>query len=246
MNPEQFRQALLEKGIELTAKQLDQFNQYYELLVSTNEHVNLTTITDKKEVYLKHFYDSITPAFFTPALRSDNLSICDVGAGAGFPSIPLKIVFPNLEVSIIDSLNKRINFLDNLVKTLGLKGVHLYHARAEEFGGKRSKYRESFDVVTARAVARMTVLSELCLPLVKQGGQMIALKALQAENEINNAKQAIGTLGAKLSLDQEFNLPISNDVRHIVVLDKVKPTPKQYPRKAGTPNKKPIGEKIDK
>ncbi|KRM68191.1 16S rRNA methyltransferase GidB [Apilactobacillus ozensis DSM 23829 = JCM 17196] len=246
MNPEQFRQALSEQGIELTDQQLKQFDQYYELLISTNEHVNLTTITDKKEVYLKHFYDSITPAFFVDNLRNDNISICDVGAGAGFPSIPLKIVFPNLEVSIIDSLNKRINFLDNLVKTLGLTGVHLHHARAEEFGGKRSKYRESFDFVTARAVARMTVLSELCLPLVKQGGQMIALKALQAENEISNAKQAIGTLGAKLALDEEFNLPVSNDVRHIVVLDKVKATPKQYPRKAGTPNKKPIGEKIDK
>ncbi|AYF92985.1 16S rRNA (guanine(527)-N(7))-methyltransferase RsmG [Apilactobacillus bombintestini] len=243
MNPEEFRHQLLQHNIEVTDAQMQQFATYYEFLVETNEHVNLTTIVDRDEVYLKHFYDSITPAFYDESLRNDELTLCDVGAGAGFPSIPLKILFPNLKVTIVDSLNKRINFLRELVEKLGLEGVQLHHARAEEFGGKKSAYRESFDVATARAVARMSVLAEFCLPMVKIGGKMIALKASQAENEIADATDAIRTLGGKIISDDEFNLPVSHDPRHIVILDKVKKTPKAYPRKAGTPNKKPIGSK---
>ncbi|CAI2625706.1 16S rRNA (guanine(527)-N(7))-methyltransferase RsmG [Apilactobacillus apinorum] len=241
MNPEEFKTELAKHNIELSDEQMQQFATYYEMLVATNEHVNLTTIVDRDEVYLKHFFDSITPAFYADELRTEELTLCDVGAGAGFPSIPLKIAFPNLRVTIIDSLNKRINFLDELVTKLGLDHVQLHHARAEEFGGKKSTYREQFDLATARAVARMSVLAELCLPLVKVGGKMIALKASQAKNEISDGKSAITTLGGKLLSDDEFNLPVSNDPRNMVILEKVKATPKQYPRKAGTPNKKPIG-----
>ncbi|TPR26135.1 16S rRNA (guanine(527)-N(7))-methyltransferase RsmG [Apilactobacillus micheneri] len=242
MNPEEFKAQLASMGIKLSDKQMQQFATYYQMLVEANKHVNLTTIVDEKDVYLKHFYDSITPVFYDQSLKTEALTLCDVGAGAGFPSLPMKIVFPNLKVTIVDSLNKRITFLQNLVDALGLDGVELYHARAEEFGGKKSKHREQYDVATARAVARMSVLSELCLPLVKVGGKMIALKAAQAETELANGNQAIKTLGGQVVADEEFSLPVSDDQRHIIILDKTKKTPKQYPRKAGTPNKKPIGE----
>lgn len=241
MNDSQFTAALAKQGVTLSQTQLEQFNQYFERLVETNQHLNLTTITDRPDVYLKHFYDSVTPAFYVPELRTEALTLCDVGAGAGFPSLPLKILFPQLKVTIVDSLNKRINFLKALIDELGLTDVAVYHARAEEFGGKRSEHREAYDVVTARAVARMSVLSELCLPLVKLHGQFIALKAQQTENELTQSNQAIALLGGKLVLDQAFELPESGDERHIVVVDKVKPTPKRYPRKAGTPNKEPLG-----
>ncbi|UQS87101.1 16S rRNA (guanine(527)-N(7))-methyltransferase RsmG [Nicoliella spurrieriana] len=242
MNPEEFKTQLASKGIELSDTQMRQFDTYYQRLVATNEHVNLTTIVDRDDVYLKHFYDSITPVFYFSDLRNEPLTLCDVGAGAGFPSLPIKILFPQLRVTIVDSLNKRINFLNELVKELGLSNVQTVHARAEEFGGKKSAARETFDVVTARAVARMSVLAELCLPLVKVGGNLVALKAAKAASELTTGEKAIQTLGGKLIQDHEFKLPVSNDERNIVVIQKVKATPKQYPRKAGTPNKKPIGE----
>lgn len=241
MTIEQFIAALSEHNIQVTDAQIDQFEAYFALLVATNEHVNLTTITEKSEVYLKHFYDSITPAFFVSQIREQPLTLCDVGAGAGFPSIPLKILFPQLKVTIVDSLNKRINFLKELVAKLQLSDVTLVHARAEEFGAKRSASREAFDVVTARAVARLAVLSELCLPLVKVGGIMIALKAVKAEDELNDAQAAIKTLGGQVSADDAFSLPILNETRHIIVINKVTATPKKYPRKPGTPNREPLG-----
>ncbi len=221
---------------------MDQFDAYFKLLVEVNEHVNLTTITEKSDVYLKHFYDSITPAFFVSQIKTEPLTVCDVGAGAGFPSLPLKILFPQLKVTIVDSLNKRINFLQQLVERLQLTDVSLFHARAEEFGGKRSEHRQQYDLVTARAVARLTVLSELCLPLVKVGGKMVALKAAKAEDELKDAKSAIQLLGGQISADDEFALPISEEKRHIIVIDKVKDTPKKYPRKPGTPSKEPLDQ----
>ena len=190
MNPEQFQQALADHGITLSAEQMQQFADYYRLLVETNEHVNLTRITEKDEVYLKHFYDSITGAFAEPRLESEELTLCDIGAGAGFPSLPLKIAFPQLKVTIVDSLNKRIAFLEDLVAKLGITDVTLIHDRAETFSAKNSPYREKFDIVTARAVARLSVLSELCLPAAKVSGEFIAYKASAAPSrtKVANSK----------------------------------------------------------
>lgn len=237
MNVEQFQQLLNEKGIPLSRNQLEQFELYFQTLVEWNEKMNLTAITEKDEVYLKHFFDSISAAFYFDL--SKPLKICDVGAGAGFPSIPLKICFPHLSVSIVDSLNKRISFLEHLAKILKLENVHFYHDRAETFG-QNIKHRENYDVVTARAVARMSVLSELCLPLVKPGGFFIAMKAANAKDELTAGKKAISTLGGKLEKIDPFLLPYEESERNIITIKKIKSTPKKYPRKPGTPNKIPI------
>ncbi|ANZ57383.1 16S rRNA (guanine(527)-N(7))-methyltransferase [Fructilactobacillus lindneri] len=239
MTPEQFKQALAQHQIELSEHQEQQFAAYFKLLVEYNEKVNLTTITNRDDVYLKHFYDSLTPAFYVSDLK-EKKSLVDVGAGAGFPSIPLKIINPNLEVTIVDSLNKRIIFLQKLVELLGLEHVSLVHARAEEFGGRRSKDRASFDLATARALARLSVMSELCLPLVKIGGKLIAMKAAKAPEELAAAEKAIHVLGGQVVDDFEFKLPKNNEDRHIIVIEKERKTPIKYPRKAGTPNKEPI------
>lgn len=237
MNIAQFENSLKEKGISLSPDQLKQFETYFTMLVEWNEKVNLTAITEKEEVYLKHFYDSISPSFFIDF--NQDISLCDVGAGAGFPSIPLKICFPGIKLSIVDSLNKRINFLTELTKELGLKDVHLYHDRAETFG-KKADQREKYDFVTARAVARLSVLSELCLPLVKVGGKFVALKGSNAEEEIQAGKLAVHTLGGKVKDSYFLQLPQEDSNRHIIVIEKVKGTPKKYPRKPGTPNKQPL------
>jgi 16S rRNA (guanine527-N7)-methyltransferase len=237
MNTEQFKAMLLEKGITLSDEQLDQFDKYFHTLVEWNEKMNLTAITDQSDVYLKHFYDSISAAFYFDF--SQPLNLCDVGAGAGFPSIPLKIAFPHLEVTIVDSLNKRISFLNHLANVLKLEKVHFIHDRAETFGVNPS-YRESFDLVTARAVARMSVLSELCLPLAKVGGHFVAMKAAHANDELAVGQKAITTLGGKLDNMFTFTLPMEESERNILVIKKEKPTPKKYPRKPGTPGKMPI------
>ncbi|WP_338672347.1 16S rRNA (guanine(527)-N(7))-methyltransferase RsmG [Listeria seeligeri] len=237
MNPEQFSNALAEKGIELSEVQLKQFRDYFEMLVEWNEKMNLTAITEEKEVYLKHFYDSISAAFYVDF--NDFHSICDVGAGAGFPSIPIKICFPHLEVSIVDSLKKRMTFLGALAEKLALTNVHFYHDRAETFGQNKA-HREKYDLVTARAVARMSVLSELCLPLVKKGGSFLVMKAAQAEQELQTAEKAIKVLGGKVVNHFSFSLPIEESERNIYVIAKTKETPNKYPRKPGTPNKLPI------
>ncbi|MHA6252982.1 16S rRNA (guanine(527)-N(7))-methyltransferase RsmG [Oceanobacillus sp. CAU 1775] len=237
MNPEQFYNALKEQGIELTDRQMEQFAIYFKMLVEWNEKVNLTAITEETEVYLKHFYDCITPAFYHDF--TGDLSLCDVGAGAGFPSIPLKICFPELKVTIVDSLQKRIVFLNHLATSLELEGVSFYHDRAENFG-KDAKFRESFDIVTARAVARMSVLSELCLPLVKKQGVFLALKGAQAEEEYDIAKDAIELFGGEYEREEKFMLPKEESERVIYWIRKKRKTPKKYPRKAGTPNKNPI------
>lgn len=237
MKLEQFSAMLEEKGITLTSRQLEQFEKYYETLVEWNEKMNLTAITDKEEVYLKHFFDSVSAAFyfdFTKPVR-----LCDVGAGAGFPSIPLKIVFPHIEVTIVDSLNKRITFLNHLAQVLNLENVNFVHDRAEVLG-VNPKHRETYDVVTARAVARMSVLSELCLPLVKVGGDFLAMKAAQANEELSAAQKAITLLGGKLEKTFTFTLPVEESERTILVIKKDKQTPKKYPRKPGTPGKMPL------
>lgn len=240
MNPEQFQQALADHGITLTAGQLEQFATYYRMLVESNKHVNLTRITDEDEVYLKHFYDSITGALAEPRLQTSALTLCDIGAGAGFPSLPLKIAFPQLKVTIVDSLNKRIAFLEELVAKLGLTDVTLIHDRAETFSAKKSAHREQFDVVTARAVARLAVLSELCLPAVKVGGEFIAYKALAAPEELQDAGKAIAKLGGQVRQTVQLTLPETDDERNIILIDKKAATPQKYPRRPGLPNKKPI------
>lgn len=237
MNPEQFANALKEYGIELSSFQLEQFSIYFKTLVEWNEKINLTAITNEEDVYLKHFYDCISAAFYYDF--NQELHICDVGAGAGFPSIPLKICFPHVNVTIVDSLQKRISFLNHLASELKLKDVAFYHDRAENFG-KNSKFRETFDLVTARAVARMSVLSELCLPLVKKGGVFIAMKGSQAEEEMQVGQTAIELLGGETDTIHTFTLPKEESERSIVVIQKQRKTPKKYPRKAGLPNKEPI------
>ncbi|WP_407856769.1 16S rRNA (guanine(527)-N(7))-methyltransferase RsmG [Enterococcus hailinensis] len=236
MTPEEFQVELEKLGLPLSEFQMEQFATYFELLVEWNQKMNLTAITELQEVYLKHFYDSITLAFsdtFEPQGK-----LCDVGSGAGFPSIPLKIVFPDLEITIVDSLNKRITFLSTLVEALELKGVSLYHDRAETFG-QNKEYRESFDFVTARAVARLNVLTELCVPLVKKDGYFFALKAAKSDEELVEAKPAIALLGGKLIQAEDVSLP-NGDTRHIITIQKKKETPKKYPRKPGLPNKQPL------
>lgn len=238
MNIEQFIDYLKLNGIELSATQLQQFERYYQLLIEWNEKINLTAITEKEEVYLKHFYDSVMLLWAMP-LAEYNIRLVDVGAGAGFPSIPLKIIKPDLKVTIVDSLNKRINFLDLLVKELGLDNVSLVHGRAEDVG-QNPEYRAKFDLATARAVASLNVLSEFCLPLVKKGGYFIALKSAKTELEIEEAQRAISELGAKLEMVETAMLPIEDSERTFIKIKKTLDTPKKYPRKAGKPSKQPI------
>ncbi|HCY6596068.1 TPA: 16S rRNA (guanine(527)-N(7))-methyltransferase RsmG [Staphylococcus aureus] len=239
MTVEWLAEQLKEHSIELTETQKQQFQTYYRLLVEWNEKMNLTSITDEHDVYLKHFYDSIAPSFYFDF--NQPISICDVGAGAGFPSIPLKIMFPQLKVTIVDSLNKRIQFLNYLASELQLQDVSFIHDRAETFG--KGVYRESYDVVTARAVARLSVLSELCLPLVKKGGQFVALKSSKGEEELEEAKFAISVLGGNVTETHTFELPEDAGERQMFIIDKKRQTPKKYPRKPGTPNKTPLLEK---
>lgn len=237
MKTEEFLGMLQEKGIDLSPEQTSQFETYFHTLVEWNEKMNLTAITDKPEVYLKHFYDSISAAFYFDF--KGPIHICDVGAGAGFPSIPIKIAFPEINVTIVDSLNKRITFLEHLAKELKLKNVRFIHDRAETFGQNKD-HRETYDVVTARAVARLSVLSELCLPLVKVGGTFVAMKAANANEEIEAGNKAITTLGGKMKEIHSFILPQEESERNIIIVNKEKPTPKKYPRKPGVPNKTPI------
>ncbi|MBR3054733.1 MAG: 16S rRNA (guanine(527)-N(7))-methyltransferase RsmG [Streptococcus sp.] len=237
MTPQAFYQVLIEHGITLTDKQKKQFETYFRLLVEWNEKINLTAITDKEEVYLKHFYDSIAP-ILQGYIDNSPLSILDIGAGAGFPSIPMKILYPEIDITIIDSLNKRINFLNILANELELSGVHFFHGRAEDFGQDKV-FRAKFDIVTARAVARMQVLAELTIPFLKINGRLIALKAAAAEEELISAEKALKTLFSQVTVNKNYKLPNGDD-RNITIVSKKKETPNKYPRKAGTPNKKPL------
>lgn len=238
MNPEKFKETLAQAGIELNDQQMTQFNRYFELLVEWNEKINLTAITEKEEVYLKHFYDSLTVAMQVD-LTSEEFTLVDVGSGAGFPSIPLKIALPNLKITIVDSLNKRINFIHEVVNELGLEGVEAYHDRAETFG-QNPQFRGQFDFATARAVARLNLLAEFCLPLVKKQGQFLAMKAQSADDEIAESKNAIALLGGKFVEDIQFDLPNGAGERHILRIEKPKETPNKYPRKPGKPAKSPL------
>ncbi len=237
MKPETFYNLLSEQNLPLSDQQKKQFERYFELLVEWNEKINLTAITDKEEVYLKHFYDSIAP-ILQGLIPSSNIKLLDIGAGAGFPSLPMKILYPQLDVTIIDSLNKRINFLQLLAQELDLDGVHFYHGRAEDLAQDKN-FRAQYDFVTARAVARMQVLSELTIPYLKVGGKLLALKASNAPEELLEAKNALNLLFSKVEDNLSYDLP-NGDPRYITVVEKKKETPNKYPRKAGMPNKRPL------
>ncbi|WP_218661300.1 16S rRNA (guanine(527)-N(7))-methyltransferase RsmG [Streptococcus dysgalactiae] len=237
MTPQEFYHTLEEDGFPLTTKQKEQFDTYFRLLVEWNNKINLTAITEENDVYLKHFYDSIAP-ILQGFLANEPIRLLDIGAGAGFPSLPMKILFPNLEVTIIDSLNKRIAFLTHLAEALALDKVHFFHGRAEDFGQDKD-FRSQFDVVTARAVAPMQVLAELTIPFLKIGGKLIALKAQAADQELEEAKTALSLLFGKVTTNHHYQLP-NGDTRYITVVEKKKETPNKYPRKAGLPNKKPL------
>lgn len=239
MNPEIFAEELANYGFKLSSKQKEQFATYYNKLIEFNKKVNLTRITDKNEVYLKHFFDSITPLLEFSDLFKGEKSLCDVGAGAGFPSLPIKILCPDLSITIVDSLGKRLKFLDELVSDLSLDKVTLVHSRAED-AGQNKNLREKFDLVTGRAVARMSVLSEYCLPLAKVDEYLVALKGPKAQDELAEAKNAIEVLGGSVKEVKELMLPDTDDERTLIVVKKVKATPKKYPRQADTPNRKPL------
>ena len=237
MTPQEFYQLLAQEGFELSDKQKQDFESYFRLLVDWNQKINLTAITDKDEVYLKHFYDSVAPVL--QSLISNNpIKLLDIGAGAGFPSLPMKILCPQLEVTIIDSLKKRINFLEQVAKELGMTGVHFYHGRAEDLGQDKA-FRANYDLVTARAVARMQVLSELTIPFLKVGGRLLALKAATADEELSQAQTALKLLFAKVIENRSYQLP-NGDQRSLTIVEKKKETPNKYPRRAGLPNKKPL------
>lgn len=226
-----------EYGLELTSDQISAFNRYYELLVEWNEKINLTAITEPREVAIKHIVDSLS--CYQKELFTGQVSLIDVGTGAGFPGLPLKIFYPELKLTLLDSLNKRVKFLQLVVDELGLKDVEVIHARSEE-AARNKKYREKFDLVTARAVARLPIICEYCLPFVKQGGTFIALKGRQYEEEIQEAQKAFSVLGGKLVKSMPVKLPELEDKRAVVYIKKEKATPKVYPRKAGTPERNPI------
>ena len=237
MKPETFYQLLAEQNIHLSDQQKTQFERYFELLVEWNEKINLTAITEKEEVYLKHFYDSIAP-ITQGLIENQPIKLLDIGAGAGFPSLPMKILFPHLDVTIIDSLNKRINFLNLLAQELGLENVHFYHGRAEDLAQDKN-FRAQFDIVTARAVARLQVLSELTIPFLKVSGKLLALKASNVPEELTEAKNALNLLFSKVEDNISYTLP-NGDPRYITIVEKKKETPNKYPRKAGMPNKRPL------
>lgn len=234
MTKQQFIEALQEKGIKVTPRQMEQFDLYYHILVEWNEKMNLTAITKEEDVYLKHFYDSITIAF---DFSFKDQSIVDIGAGAGFPSIPLKIIYPELQVTIVDSLTKRITFLQHLFQQLQLDNCKAISARAEEFA---VDHREQYDIAMARAVARLNILDELCLPLVKVEGYFLSLKGRQAEIEIQEAKKGIEKLGGKIEKQISFNLANEDDQRCNIIIKKTKQTQKTYPRMFSKIKKQPL------
>ena len=222
-------------NIEITDKQVNYFYNYMNLLLEWNEKINLTAITEENDIILKHFVDCGTILKYI----KDNSSIIDIGTGAGFPGIPLKILNNSLKITLMDSLNKRIIFLNNVIEELKLSNIEAIHARAEELARNRN-YREKFDIVTSRAVANLSTLSEYMLPFVKKNGIAISMKGSNIDEELNNSKKAIKILGGKIEKIDNFNLAETDNLRNIIILRKIEKTPKEFPRKAGKPSKEPI------
>ena len=234
-NFDKFLNELKNINVELSEKQLEQFRIYYEMLVEKNKVMNLTGITEWEEVLEKHFLDSIS-LIRVYNLRQ-NISVIDMGTGAGFPGVPLKIAFPELRVTLADSLNKRVLFLQEVIDALELTDIEAIHGRAEDLA-RDKKYREQYDLSVSRAVANLSTLTEYCLPFVKLGGQFISYKSGEVDTEVAESKSAVFLLGGKVKDVVKFELGESG--RSFIVIDKVKGTPKTYPRKAGTPSKKPL------
>lgn len=232
-----FRKDLDELGIELTEIQISQFLLYYEMLVEWNKVMNLTAITDYDEVMKKHFIDSLAIINAYP-LDRDNMVI-DVGTGAGFPGLPLKIAYPHLKITLLDSLSKRIQFLDQIIQKLKLTDIKTLHGRAEDYA-RMGEYREKYDLCVSRAVANLSTLSEYCLPYVKPGGVFISYKGEKKEEEMKAARKAIEILGGELKPDFTFKLPDTDIMRTLIPVKKIFETSKKYPRKAGLPLKKPL------
>ena len=226
-----------ELGIKLTQDQLDKFKTYYQLLVEANKIVNLTSIVEEQEVAVKHFIDSLTCLKAIPLETSINL--VDIGAGAGFPGIPLKICLPEFSVILVESQEKKVNFMRKVISELGLKNIHAVHARAEDIG-RNMEYRETKDLVVARAVASVGVLAEYCLPIVRVGGVFLAMKGPGAGEEVDRAKRAIGLLGGEVAKTISLSLPVTGDERSLVLVKKVRKTPEKYPRRPGIPQKRPL------
>lgn len=239
MEKEKFYIKMKEKAkelhIDLSVEQMDKFYRYMDLLIEWNQKMNLTAITEPEEIIVKHFIDSLTILKYI----KENEKIVDMGTGAGFPGIPLSIICEKNKVVLVDSLNKRLVFLQEVIKQLDLKNVETIHARAEDFGQNKT-YREQFDIATSRAVANLTTLSEYLLPLVKVGGKCICMKASDIEQEVQDAKKAINVLGGTIYQIEKFTLPQSDIGRTIIIIDKNKETANKYPRKPGMPSKEPI------
>lgn len=225
MNLDLFIEETKKLGIILTDSQLEKLNKFYELLISWNQKMNLTRITEKEDVYLKHFYDSLTISKVIDL--NQDLTLCDVGSGAGFPGIVLKICFSNLKITLLDSLLKRVNYLNEIIKDLNLKDIEAIHTRAEDYAKQN---REKFDVVTARAVANLKILSELCIPMVKVNGSFIAMKA-NIEEEIENSTEILKKLDSKIEKIETFYLPIEQSIRNIILIKKTNKTNNIYPRR---------------
>lgn len=223
--------------LNLNPDQIQQFNQLTNELIDWNQRINLTAITEPEDIVIKHYLDSLT--LLNVVHRFDEMKMIDVGTGAGFPGLVLAIVFPTLQLTFMDSTGKKLKFIDHVGKVLKLRNISTLHSRAED-AGRHKAHREAYDIVTARAVARMPALMEYTLPLAKIGGQVIAMKGGTAYEETNNAAKAIKTLGGELFSIEEITLPTIHDPRYLVIIDKIDPTPKQYPRNAGTPTREPI------
>ena len=230
-----FKEKLLKKCPELTEEMQQQFEDYMNLLLEWNEKINLTAITEQDDIILKHFVDSLTINKYI----EQGKSVIDMGTGAGFPGVPLKIARKDLKITLVDSLNKRIKFLDEVIEKLKLEKIETLHFRAEEFG-QNKKYRETFDIATSRAVANLSTLAEYLLPLVKVGGKCLCMKGSEIKEELENSKKAIQILGGEIEKIEEFTLPESDIKRAIITIKKVKSTPNKYPRKPGTPAKDPL------
>lgn len=240
-----FEKGLEQLSITLSGEQKQQFLTYYEYLVEKNKVMNLTAITEYEEVITKHFLDSLA-VVKTSCFKPEKLAgkrLIDIGTGAGFPGIPLKIAFPELEILLLDSLNKRINFLNEVTEMLGLTKINTVHGRAEDYA-KQKGYRESFDFCVSRAVANLSTLSEYCIPFVKQGGCFISYKSGSVDQELIQAEKAVKILGGQREEVVRFSLADTDMDRSFVVIRKAKPTPKNYPRKAGLPSKEPLGAVI--